>query len=88
MADSAQDRNLPATAKRRQRAREDGQVPRSKDLGHFTALAAGGALLMVLAHPLASWAQGVLDAGLRFDRERAVNPRPWASCSGCWPSRR
>lgn len=75
MADSAQDRNLPATAKRRQRAREDGQVPRSKDLGHFTALAAGGALLMVLAHPLASWAQGVLDAGLRFDRERAVNPQ-------------
>jgi flagellar biosynthetic protein FlhB len=75
MADSAQDRNLPATAKRRQRAREDGQVPRSKDLGHFTALAVGGALLMVLAHPLASWAQGVLDAGLRFDRERAVNPQ-------------
>ena len=75
MADSAQDRNLPATAKRRQRAREDGQVPRSKDLGHFTALAVGGALLMVLAHPLATWAQGVLDAGLRFDRERAVNPQ-------------
>lgn len=75
MADSAQDRNLPATAKRRQRAREDGQVPRSKDLGHFTALAVGGALLMVLAHPLASWAQGVLDAGLRFDRERALNPQ-------------
>lgn len=75
MADSAQDRNLPATAKRRQRAREDGQVPRSKDLGHFTALAVGGALLMVLAHPLAIWAQGVLDAGLRFDRERAVNPQ-------------
>ena len=75
MADSAQDRNLPATAKRRQRAREDGQVPRSKDLGHFTALAVGGALLMVLAHPLAAWAQGVLDAGLRFDRERAVNPQ-------------
>lgn len=75
MADSAQDRNLPATAKRRQRAREDGQVPRSKDLGHFTALAVGGALLMVLAHPLATWAQGVVDAGLRFDRERAVNPQ-------------
>lgn len=75
MADSAQDRNLPASAKKQARAREDGQVPRSKDLGHFTALAAGGALLITLSHPLASWLQDVLSSGLRFGHEQAVNPQ-------------
>ncbi len=75
MADSAQDRNLPASAKKQARAREDGQVPRSKDLGHFTALAAGGALLITLSHPLAGWLQDVLSSGLRFGREQAVNPQ-------------
>ncbi|MCA6217968.1 flagellar biosynthesis protein FlhB [Ideonella sp. B7] len=75
MADSAQDRNLPASAKKQARAREDGQVPRSKDLGHFTALAAGGALLIGLSHPLAGWLQDVLSSGLRFGHEQAVNPQ-------------
>jgi flagellar biosynthetic protein FlhB len=74
MADSAQDRNLPASERKKSRAREDGQIPRSRDLGHFAALAAGGALLMVAARPLSGWMQDMLSAGLRFNHDTIANP--------------
>ncbi|MBP7914691.1 MAG: EscU/YscU/HrcU family type III secretion system export apparatus switch protein [Vitreoscilla sp.] len=74
MADSAQDRNLPASDRKKGRAREDGQIPRSRDLGHFTALAMGGALLMLGARPLSGWLQQMLTSALHFDRESVVNP--------------
>lgn len=74
MSDSGQDRNLPASERRKQRAREDGQVPRSKDLGHFAALAVAGALLWVGAEPLAQWLRRLLATALRFDHQTAVNP--------------
>ena len=63
MADSAQDRNLPASEKKKSRARQDGQIPRSRDLGHFAVLGAGGALLMLGARPLSGWMQQLLAAG-------------------------
>ena len=37
MADNA-DRNLPASAKKIRKARQEGNVPRSRDLGHFVAM--------------------------------------------------
>lgn len=74
MADSAQDRNLPASERKKSKAREDGQIPRSRDLGHFAVLAMGGALLMVAAEPLAGWMQQLLSAGLRFDHQAIANP--------------
>jgi len=74
MADSAEDRKLPASAKKQARARADGQIPRSRDLGHFTALLIGGVLLMVGAEPLAGWLQQVLAQSLRFDRRAAIDP--------------
>lgn len=43
----AQDKQLPASERKIRRAREDGQVPRSRELGHLAALAGGGALLVV-----------------------------------------
>ena len=53
MAESdAQDRNLPASARRLKKAREDGNVPRSRDLGHFAALAAGGLGLVAMTPTL------------------------------------
>lgn len=63
----AQDRNLPASARKLQKAREEGQIARSRDMGHFAAIAAGGAAL-VAAAPSASalLRQGLADA-LRFD---------------------
>lgn len=74
MADTAQDRNLPASARRQQQARADGQLPRSRDLGHFAALAIGGALLFVGARPLSGWLRDLLVSGLRFDHAMVSNP--------------
>ncbi|KJS73871.1 MAG: flagellar type III secretion system protein FlhB [Serpentinimonas sp.] len=43
--ESSQDKNLPATPRRLQKAREDGQVPRAKDLSNLVVVAGGLVLL-------------------------------------------
>lgn len=74
MADSAQDRKLPASERKQTKAREEGQIPRSRDLAHLGALGGGGALLMVAAEPLAGWMQQLLTRGLHFDHAAVANP--------------
>ena len=49
MDSSSQDRNLPASPRKLQRAKEDGQVARSRDLGHLAVLGGGAVALVVLA---------------------------------------
>ena len=74
MADQ-QDRNLPASHRRIAKAREDGQVARSRDLAHLLPLAVGVAALLVLA-PLATHAAGqLLSAGLSFDAAALAAPQ-------------
>ena len=46
MESSSQDKNLPATAHRLKKAREDGQVPRSRDLSNLAVLGGGAMLAM------------------------------------------
>ena len=66
MSDDAQDRNLPASARKLERARGDGQVARSRELGHVAALAVGGGLLLAMAEPLGTALRSMLAANLRF----------------------
>lgn len=66
MADS-QDKNLPASARKISKAREDGQVPRSRDLGHAAAMGVGAALLIGLAPQIVAQLRSLLASGLRFD---------------------
>jgi len=66
MAD-AQDRHLPASDKKIRKARSEGQVARSRDLGHLLAVGGGGALLLVALPRLGDWAARLLASGLRFD---------------------
>ena len=66
MAD-AQDRNLPASEKKIRKARSEGQVARSRDLGHLLVVGGGGAALVWALPPLADWAGRLLASGLRFD---------------------
>jgi flagellar biosynthesis protein FlhB len=75
MADtsSSQDRNLPASQRKLQKAREDGQVARSRDLGHFAALAVCGGLLATLSPLAAGWLKETLIEGLNFDRAAMMN---------------
>jgi len=49
MESNSQDRNLPATERKLQKAIDDGQVTRSRDLGHLAVLGVGAVTLMVLA---------------------------------------
>ena len=75
MADqSSQDRTLPATPRKLQKARDDGQVARSRDWGHFVAIAAAGALLVTCAPLLSDWLKQTLTEGLRFDANAVRNP--------------
>jgi flagellar biosynthetic protein FlhB len=74
MADSAQDKRLPATGRKIEKSRKEGQVARSRDLGHFVAFAAGGALIVGLARPLTDWLVALLGQGLRFDHAVATDP--------------
>ena len=48
MESSSQDKNLPATPRRLQKAREDGQVPRAQYLAHLAVLGGGMVMLSVL----------------------------------------
>ncbi|MFM9916179.1 MAG: flagellar biosynthesis protein FlhB [Rhizobacter sp.] len=67
MADQdAQDRNLPASARKLKKAREEGNVPRSRDFGHFAALAAGGLGLVVMMPTLVGWTRAGLTRSLSF----------------------
>ena len=74
MADSAQDKHLPATPRKIRKAREDGQVARSRDLGHFAAIAAAGALVAATATEIGGWLQRLLASGLRFDARTLAEP--------------
>ncbi|MDQ2734251.1 MAG: EscU/YscU/HrcU family type III secretion system export apparatus switch protein [Pseudomonadota bacterium] len=73
MADtSAQDKNLPASQRRLDKARDDGQVARSRDLGHFAAIAAGSALVATGAPHAAAVLKEAVASSLRFDRAQAL----------------
>jgi flagellar biosynthesis protein FlhB len=75
-ADSAQDRTLPATPRRIEKARAEGQVARSRELGHLAAFGAAGALLAGLAPWAVEWMGQALAAGLRFDASQLQGTRP------------
>ena len=73
MADtSAQDKNLPASQRKLDKARADGQIARSRDLGHFAAIAAGSTLMVVAAPFAAAGLKNALAASLHFDRRQAL----------------
>ncbi|MCW5633121.1 MAG: flagellar biosynthesis protein FlhB [Rubrivivax sp.] len=74
-ADSSnQNRTLPATPRKIERARSEGQVARSRELGHFLALGAGIALLGAVAPQLTRWLATTLAEALRFDLGMVADP--------------
>ena len=70
---SSQDRNLPASQRKLKKARDEGQVARSRDFGHFIAIGTCGALLASFAPLVADWLQQMLMSGLRFDASAVQN---------------
>ena len=69
-----QDRNLPASERKLKKARDEGQVARSRDLGHFAAIGVGGVTVAAFAGELTARMTRLLDDGLRFDRHAVATP--------------
>ncbi len=69
---SAQDKNLPASPRKLEKARAEGQVARSRDLGHFAAIGGGGATLLAAAPSVSDWLRDSLARSLRFDGTQAL----------------
>ena len=74
MADSAQDRKLPASQRKLDKARAKGQVARSRDLGHFAAITGTVLLLVALAPQLSAWLGRLMAQGLSFDATSLADP--------------
>ena len=74
MSSSAQDKNLPATEQRLKKAREEGQIARSKDLGNLAVLGGGAVVLMALLPLGFDHLLSALQQQLRFDHQTLGQP--------------
>ena len=72
MDSNSQDRNLPASERKLQKAREDGQVTRSRDLSHLAVLGVGALGLMTLAPLMLERFKMDLSHQLSFDAARSL----------------
>ena len=64
---SSQDKDLPATERKLQKARTDGQAARSRDLSHLAILGTGAVALLTLAPELSARLQQAMAQALTFD---------------------
>ena len=74
MDSSSQDKNLPATPQRLKKARDDGQVARSKDLSNLVVLGGGMLVLAGLAPTGFARMRDSLAGQLRFDNASVRAP--------------
>ena len=65
--ESSQEKSLPATERKLQKTREDGQGARSRDLSHLAILGAGAGCLMVWTPELMEHMQRAMGQQLSFD---------------------
>lgn len=71
--DSDAEKTEPASAKRLEQAREEGDVPRSREVATFTVLMAAGAGLWVMGDSVIRQLEAVLVSGLTLDQEQIFN---------------
>ena len=74
MEQSSQDRNLPASERKLQKARDDGQVSRSRDLGHLAVLGTGALSLLALGPVMFDRLRVLLRQQLSFDIQTMNDP--------------
>ena len=65
--ESSQDKDLPASERKLQKARTDGQAARSRDLSHLAILGTGAACMFALAPDLFAHLELAIGQALRFD---------------------
>jgi flagellar biosynthetic protein FlhB len=75
MAESSNaEKTEPASAKRLRDARNNGDIPRSREVATFTVLMTAGAGLWMLGGGVVDKLSGTLQRGLSLDREQIYNP--------------
>lgn len=74
MESSSQDRNLPATERKLQKARDDGQVTRSRDLSHLAVLGVGALALLTLTPLMFNRLRLQMSQQLLFDASFVTQP--------------
>lgn len=72
--DSDLERSEPASARRREQAREDGQVVHSRELGTLALLLAAWGALSTLGHGLAQHLSQLLKSSMNLSREMVFDP--------------
>lgn len=72
--ESSQEKSLPASERKLQKARTDGQGARSRDLSHLAILGAGGGAMLVLAPTLMEHLQQALAHQLVFNASIVMAP--------------
>ena len=65
--DSSQDKDLPASERKLQKARTDGQAARSRDLSHLAILGTGAVCMLAMAPDLFEHMELAMAQALRFD---------------------
>lgn len=74
MSDSAQEKTLPATEKRKREAREKGQLPRSRELSTAVVMGVGAALITGYGAKVGAGAYQAMSRGLSFDAATLADP--------------
>jgi|GEM_PF-4088223 len=74
MESNSQDRSLPATERKLQKAIDDGQVTRSRDLGHLAVLGVGAMMMVALAPTLFERLQLHMVRQMSFDATTMRSP--------------
>ena len=72
--DSDAEKTEDASPRKIEKAREDGDVPRSRELATFTVLMTAGACLWIFGGMLVGKLSLALKSGLTLDREQVFNP--------------
>ncbi len=72
--ESSQDRNLPATERKLQKARTDGQAARSRDLSHLAILGTGAACLLIFTPQIFDQLLRAMGQQLAFDANTVQVP--------------
>ncbi|MBX9834045.1 MAG: EscU/YscU/HrcU family type III secretion system export apparatus switch protein, partial [Burkholderiaceae bacterium] len=72
--ESSQEKSLPASERKLQKTREDGQGARSRDLSHLAILGVGAACLLLLAPELMNRMQLAMSQQLAFNSATVMSP--------------
>ena len=81
-----QDKQLPASERKLKKAREDGQIVRSKDLGHFLVILSATMVLVFMTPWWMGRLSALMGAGFRFDARTVAAPDMMLERLGVWSS--